>query len=917
MKNKKTKSSKAKKIKTVKAWQETAAKLLGILLQFASIYALIVGLVGWLMPPVQKFISGFLYLFALPTDFSIFNAIVLFILASSIRHRRRLALWIEVIYFQFAFVILGIIFLASYFSGLVSKETLEAANFSILSLSFVILGVLVSLGTVIVMILSRNAFPTKIVNGTWWKALIIATGGFVSSIIGGVVVSYLTYHGSVTLGQRIFYVFKESVSDFRYLLPFGQNIFNYSSGNNIWVSSTISVIMLLGFISAFLMFTRSTQRELSANAKQELAVRQLILDYGDEDSLAYFATRRDKKAIFSKNKKAAITYHLFGDVLLASGDPIGDEKSWKSAGEAFLSLARAHGWTPGVVGSSEKGSKIYYQLGLNATVFGDEAVVLVPEFSIENAAMHDVAQVMRRAERENYQVKIRRQADIPSDELIELTRLTEEWRNGDERGYSMASSRFGDPTDQQMMIVTASDAEGNYQGILSFAPVGSDKLSLDTMRRSPNAMNGVVTLMITSLIEAGKEEGLTEISLNFAAARQFFINGESLQANALDKAARKVMKFFSRWYQLESLYRSNDIYLPEWRTRYICYDNGGSLTSVLFAIGQAEGFVPTNISSKIKGFFFHDYENSIENHWWEKTSFIKNIHQIEEKKRLELSNENNHDDTYLQKHNDLKQLGIAPYSLPDTDFESVKNLRMNYENTDEFDEEEHSIQGRLVSSRGRGAIFFADLSDNQSKIQLVIKRDVINEYSESENRLENFATWKKDVTVGDRVLVKGVLMRTQTGELSLRVNSWKMLSKTLVELTEERKVSQTAFIEQTEKFSKIRESLILNGFIEVAKQEYLALSVGYDKVFSIHNLKINLLWAYRSADDVREFLSKVIDENSSVNLSEIFPDPEMNKEGTPELKRALSFGLPAFTMAEIFISEETSNLGVNNKNEKK
>lgn len=74
-------------------------------------------------------------------------------------------------------------------------------------------------------------------------------------------------------------------------------------------------------------------------------------------------------------------------------------------------------------------------ISLNATVFGDEAVVLVPEFSIENAAMHDVAQVMRRAERENYQVKIRRQADIPSEELIELTRLTEEWRNGDERGY--------------------------------------------------------------------------------------------------------------------------------------------------------------------------------------------------------------------------------------------------------------------------------------------------------------------------------------------------------------------------------------------------------------------------------------------------------------------------------------------------
>ena len=88
MKNKKSAKVKQDKVKQrlkrVKPWQDKSAKLLGHLLQFASIYALIVGIVGWLMPPVQKLLSGFLYLFALPTDFSIFNAIVLFILASSI-----------------------------------------------------------------------------------------------------------------------------------------------------------------------------------------------------------------------------------------------------------------------------------------------------------------------------------------------------------------------------------------------------------------------------------------------------------------------------------------------------------------------------------------------------------------------------------------------------------------------------------------------------------------------------------------------------------------------------------------------------------------------------------------------------------------------------------------------------------------
>ncbi|CAM3125266.1 DUF2156 domain-containing protein [Lactococcus hircilactis] len=917
MKNEKTKKIKSKKTKPINAWQETAAKFLGWLVQFASIYALIVGIMGWLMPPVQKLISGFLYLFALPTDFSIFNAIVLFILASSIRHRRRLALWIEVIYFQLAFVLFGLIFLLSYWTGYVTKESLELSQFSILSLLFVILGVLVSLGTAFIMILSRHAFPTKIINGTWGKAIIVAIGGFVFSNFFGLIVSYLSFHGSVSLGQRMLYVFRESVSDFRYLLPFGQNLFTYSSGNNIWVSTTISVIMLFGFITAFLMFTRSNQRELSSNAKQELAIRQLILDYGTQDSLAYFATRRDKKAIFSKNGKAAITYHLFGDVLLASGDPIGEEKSWKSAIEAFLKLARAQGWTPAVVGSSEVATKLYTQLGLNATVFGDEAVVLVHDFSTENPGMHDVAQVMRRAERENYQIQIRRQADLSTEELNELTQLTEKWRNGDERGYSMTSSRFGDPTDQQVMIVTATNAVGNYQGILSFVPVGTDKLSLDSMRRAPDAMNGVVTFMITSLIEAGKEKGLSEISLNFAAARQFFINGETLQANPLDKAARTVMKFFSRWYQLESLYRSNDIYLPEWRTRYICYDNGGSLTSVLLAIGQAEGFVPTNIASKIKHFFVRNYDQRIENVWWKKSDFIKKVHQIEEKKRLELMKENTLDDSALQKLNDLKQIGIPAFSLLDTECEAIEILRLKYENTIDFDENEHSIQGKIISLRGRGAMFFADLSDHQSKIQLVLKRDLINDYSEAENRLESFAVWKKDVTVGDRVRVTGVLMRTQTGELSLRVHSWKMLTKTLVELTDDKKDLQATLIKVTAQLSNLRKSLILHDFVEVEPLDFLALSLGFDQVFFVQELKVTVLLAYQSKEKTRQLLNDFVDDEMIIDISDVFPDPALNDTASSALKSALTYGLPAFTMTEITLSQNSSDEGASLNHEKK
>ena len=54
-----------------------------------------------------------------------------------------------------------------------------------------------------------------------------------------------------------------------------------------------------------------------------------------------------------------------------------------------------------------------------------------------------------------------------------------------------------------------------------------------------------------------------------------------------------------------------------------------------------------------------------------------------------------------------------------------------------------------------------------------------------------------------------------------------------------------------------------------------------------------------------------------MDLSEVFPDPEANEDALPELKRALSYGLPAFAMAEFILPTEAADLGVDSENEKK
>ncbi len=54
----------------------------------------------------------------------------------------------------------------------------------------------------------------------------------------------------------------------------------------------------------------------------------------------------------------------------------------------------------------------------------------------------------------------------------------------------------------------------------------------------------------------------------------------------------RVLTFASRFWQIESLYRSNARYLPRWVPRYLCYDSSLTLTRVALAAGMAEGFLP-------------------------------------------------------------------------------------------------------------------------------------------------------------------------------------------------------------------------------------------------------------------------------------------------------------------------------------
>ncbi|MFD0811083.1 phosphatidylglycerol lysyltransferase domain-containing protein [Amycolatopsis umgeniensis] len=354
--------------------------------------------------------------------------------------------------------------------------------------------------------------------------------------------------------------------------------------HSLWLEDLSAAVGLLFGIGAVLLAAYFMLR--SAEPAPELTddeIERLRALVGERDSLGYFALRRDKFVVFSKSGKAAVTYRVIAGVALCSADPLGDPEAWPGAIEEYLDVCRRYAWTPATMGCSELGATVWARFGLEVLEIGDEAVVDTATFTLEGRVMRGVRQAVSRTKRAGYTVRVRKAEDLPPAELDELRALAATWRGTDtERGFSMALGRMGDPGS---VLVTA-EHDGKVRGVLQFVPWGEKGLSMDVMRRDRSADNGINELMISELLLTTPAD---HVSLNFAAFRAVLEQGQRIGAGPVARLSARTLRFFSRWIQIETLYRFNAKFQPRWVPRYLAYPSARDLPRVGVAVFEAEG----------------------------------------------------------------------------------------------------------------------------------------------------------------------------------------------------------------------------------------------------------------------------------------------------------------------------------------
>ncbi|MYS23729.1 lysyl-tRNA synthetase, class 2 [Streptomyces sp. DvalAA-14] len=492
-------------------------------------------------------------------------------LAVTMRRRKRAA-WI------LNLVLCGLFFAALAVSMVWPDIHRHAQNWVSLVLTGLFLAALVA---------GRSEFRAKGDRANPWHAGLTAVVGLVvAALIGtGLVAATNSEHGA-TYGDTFGYALIRLVS----LVPNDTSFTSISTPG--WVDVLVNVMSTALFLLVLFVAFRSPRGQELLCAADEERLRGLLGTYGGRDSLGYFALRRDKSVIWSPSGKSAIAYRVLGGVTLAAGDPIGDPEAWPGAIDAWLAEAKRHAWVPAVMGASQEAGTVYARHGLDALELGDEAIVETADFTLDGRAMRTVRQAYNRVARAGCTVRIRRHREIPQAELDALVERADRWRDsGSERGFSMALGRLGDPMDGDCVMVECKDGQGVPRALLSFVPWGPHGLSLDLMRRDRGADNGLIEFMVIDLIQRAGEVGVEQISLNFAMFRSVFERGSKLGAGPVLRLWHSLLTFFSRWWQIESLYRANAKFRPIWEPRYVLFGKSSELPRIGLAGARAEGFL--------------------------------------------------------------------------------------------------------------------------------------------------------------------------------------------------------------------------------------------------------------------------------------------------------------------------------------
>lgn len=346
-----------------------------------------------------------------------------------------------------------------------------------------------------------------------------------------------------------------------------------------FLRATVGVFSL-AVVFAIARLLRATPSRPPRPLREEWdTVRELVRS--SPQTSANLALLGDKAVLLGEEGNAFVMYGVEGRSWIAMGDPVArDERSRAEIAWRFRELVDQHdGWTA-FYEVSRAHLHLYLDLGLTLLKLGEEARTPLADFSLEGSSRKWLRYVNRKLEKEGVTFEVVPREEVPTH-LPALRAISDAWlaeKSTREKGFSLGF--FDERYLQQFPLALARRGDE----IVGFANVwlGADKeeLSVDLMRHTADAPNGVMDFLFSRLMLWGASEGYRWFNLGMVPLAG--LHSRTL-APLWHRVGAMVYRHGEHFYNFQGLRQFKEKFEPTWEPRYLASPGGLVLPRVLTA----------------------------------------------------------------------------------------------------------------------------------------------------------------------------------------------------------------------------------------------------------------------------------------------------------------------------------------------
>ncbi len=338
---------------------------------------------------------------------------------------------------------------------------------------------------------------------------------------------------------------------------------------------SLSFVSTLAMLYVLFALFQPLRSRLSDQSHNRAIMRGLLQDNGARSEDFFKLWPHDKQFFFDSNQLSGVAFHVEQGVALCLGDPAGQTKRFSSLMDEFTRLCHLNDWQPAFIHIQETHRKLYENHGFTLQKLGQEAVLELEHFQTEVARNKYFRHIRNKFTKQGFfcemlqpphhEAVLDRLKDISSDWLAQDGRV--------ERRFVMGY--FNAAYIQQCPVMVVRDAAGTIQAFINLVPADFDteEATFDMLRHTQNSLGNVNDFLLINFIEQLGKTGYQRLNLGLCPL--IGLRDEDPEANTLiDNFLRFAYANGDRFYSFSGLHRFKAKYEPEWRSRYVAYQNG-------------------------------------------------------------------------------------------------------------------------------------------------------------------------------------------------------------------------------------------------------------------------------------------------------------------------------------------------------